>query len=83
MPRGPEDMDVAAVERAVVELEIGEPCAVDNAHAVGDRFETGGVWPCYFLFDAEGKLKRHAAGVVGLKLLESALQSLLPSPSAR
>lgn len=81
MPRSPHDTDVSAVERAVVEMGLSEPCAIDNAHAIGDRFETNGVWPCYFLFDANGKLKRHAAGVVGLKLLASALQSLLPMTS--
>ena len=81
MPRGQEDTDIALVERAVAEMGVSEPCAIDNAHAIGNRFETGGVWPCYFLFDASGKLKRHAAGVVGLKLLESALQSLLPPAS--
>jgi thiol-disulfide isomerase/thioredoxin len=81
MPRMDSDMDLAAVRTAADELDLTGPCAIDNAHTVGDLFQTGGVWPCYFLFDAEGKLRSRAAGQLGLKMAENSLKRLLaPEP---
>jgi len=82
MPRMEADMDVAKVRAAAEELQLTGPCAVDNAHTVGDLFQTGGVWPCYFLFDAEGRLRSRAAGQLGLKMAENSLKRLLaPEPA--
>lgn len=47
-PRGEADLDVDKVRTAAEELALTGPCAIDNAHTVGDLFQTGGVWPCYF-----------------------------------
>ncbi len=77
MPRMGSDMDVEKVKAAVEELGLTGPCAIDNQHILGDRFETGGVWPCYFLFDAEGKLRSRAAGALGLKMAENSLKRML------
>lgn len=77
MPRMESDTNVEAVKAAALELNMTEPCAIDNDHTIGERFQTGGVWPCYFLFDADHKLRRHAAGMMGLKLLEGTLKRLL------
>ncbi len=77
MPRMESDMDMEKVKAAVVELGLAGPCAIDNDHAIGDRFQTGGVWPTYFLFDAEGKLRSRAAGALGLKMAENSLKRLL------
>ena len=77
MPRSEADTDVEAVTRAVAELGITEPCALDNLHAIGDRYDTGGFWPYYFLFGRDGKMQRHAAGPIGLKLIEAALKRLM------
>ena len=77
MPRSESDMDVEKVKAAVQELDLTGPCAIDNDHALGDRFQTGGVWPCYFLFDAEGKLRSRAAGALGIKMAENSLKRLL------
>ncbi len=76
-PRLEADMDVAAVRQAMTEMNLVGPCAIDNAHAVGDRFQTGGVWPCYFFFDADGRLRSRAAGALGLKMAEKSLSRLL------
>lgn len=76
MPRGPFDLDEDKVREAVADLGITEPCALDNEHILGDRFETGGVWPIYFLFDAEHKLRRRAAGGFGLKMVTEAVKRL-------
>ena len=77
MPRMEADMDVSKVKAAATELGLTGPCAIDNDHALGDRFQTGGVWPCYFLFDAEGKLRSRAAGALGIKMAENSLKRLL------
>ena len=83
MPRMEADMNVEKVKAAIEELGIAGPCAIDNEHTLGDRFQTGGVWPCYFLFDAEGKLRSRAAGALGIKMAENSLRRLLelePTP---
>ncbi|MDF2440793.1 MAG: hypothetical protein JWN98_1777, partial [Abditibacteriota bacterium] len=61
------------VAKAIAEHGIRWQCAIDNERVLGERFDTGTVWPYYFLFDATGKMKSRAAGGVGLRLLESAL----------
>lgn len=73
LPRMPGDHDVELVEKAIKEHGITWPCAVDNEGVLGERFDTGTVWPYYFLFDAQGKMRSRAAGGVGLNLLENAL----------
>ena len=77
MPRGEEDQDITQVKMVAGEIGLIGPCAIDNAHTLGDRFETGGVWPCYFLYDAEGKLRSRASGQLGLKMAENSLKRLL------
>jgi len=81
MPRMGADMDVDKVRAAASELALTGPCAIDNAHMVGDLFQTGGVWPCYFLFDAGGKLRSRAAGQLGLKMAENSLKRMLAPAS--
>jgi thiol-disulfide isomerase/thioredoxin len=76
MPRGLPDTDLTAVQAAAQEYGIDEPIAVDNAHAIGERFQTGGIWPHYFLFDAGGKLRCRAGGYAGLRMIEAALARL-------
>jgi thiol-disulfide isomerase/thioredoxin len=82
MPREEADTAINAVEAAAREHGMDDPVAIDNAHAIGDRFETGGLWPAYFLFDAEGKLRSRAAGAAGLSIMQSAIDRLFSgSPS--
>lgn len=77
MPRMEADMDTAKVQEAMTEMNLTGPCAIDNAHTLGNRFQTGSVWPCYFLFDAQGKLRSRAAGALGLKMAENSLKRML------
>lgn len=76
-PRMESDTDVEKVRAAAQDLHLTGPCAIDNDHTLGDLFQTGGVWPCYFFFDAEGKLRSRAAGQLGLKMAENSLKRLL------
>ncbi len=77
MPRGPWDTEADKVRAASEELGLPGPSALDNEHALGRLFQTGNVWPCYFLFDAEGRLRSRAAGALGLKMAENSLRRLL------
>lgn len=82
LPRMPGDREIERVEKAIAEHGISWPCAIDNERALGERFDTRTVWPYYFLFDAEGKMKSRAAGGVGLRLLENALhRSMQDAPA--
>lgn len=82
MPRGPFDLNEDKVREAMREVGMSELCLFDNDHVIGNAFETGGVWPVYFLFGANGKLKRHAAGSFGVKMMEAALLRLFSEPDA-
>lgn len=77
MPRMEADMNIENVRLVMDELEMDEPCAIDNAHAIGTRFQTNGAWPYYFFFDAAGHLRSRAAGALGLKMAENSLKRLL------
>lgn len=76
-PRSIEDTDIIRVKTVTQELGMSGPCAIDNDHILGDRFQTAGLWPNYFLFDTEGKLRSRAAGGIGLKTAENSLKRLL------
>jgi thiol-disulfide isomerase/thioredoxin len=72
MPRQEEDMEVGKVRDEVKAMDVTEPVAIDNTHAMADAFQNKFV-PAYFLFDREGNLKSRTAGDAGLAMLESAL----------
>ncbi len=82
MPRGPWDTDAEKVRMASEELGLVGPSALDNEHALGRLFQTGGVWPCYFLFDAGGRLRSRAAGALGLTMAENSLRRMLGAEDA-
>jgi thiol-disulfide isomerase/thioredoxin len=66
------DLDTEEIRKIATELGITEPCALDNDHKIGDALEVD-AWPTYFLFDSGGKLRRHAKGNFGVKMIEQAL----------
>lgn len=75
MPRQEEDMEVGKVRDEVKAMDVTEPVAIDNTHAMADAFQNK-FMPAYFLFDREGNLKSRTAGDAGLAMLESALARL-------
>jgi hypothetical protein len=77
-PRTDSDRNPDEVKRIASEIGITEPCAIDNEKVIGDRFDLSGMWPYYFLFDADGKMKRRGAGGLGLRLLTAALTGNRP-----
>jgi thiol-disulfide isomerase/thioredoxin len=82
-PRHPDDLEVERVKEKAQVFGVAGLCALDNEHIIGDRFQTGGLWPVYFLFGPDGNLKRHAAGGFGAGVVRAALtRSLSPDTSA-
>jgi thiol-disulfide isomerase/thioredoxin len=75
MPREELDTDVSAVRMDAASMGIQEPCAIDNRHCIGERFQVQ-FWPAYFLFDAQGNLVARAAGHAGLSLIDTPLRRL-------
>jgi len=74
-PRMKSDVNFSKVKTAVAAYEIKEPCGIDNLHKIKRSFKNE-IWPAYFLFDREGKLKRRVAGNAGLEMLESVMEKL-------
>lgn len=78
-PRGPFDLDQDRLRETMSKLGVTEPCALDNEHTLGDRFEVS-AWPTYYLFDGEHKLRRHAMGGFGVRMMQPALERLFDEP---
>ena len=77
MPRQESDTSLPAVVEAVRDLGMGEPVAVDGMHALGDRFETGGIGRC-ISFSTPTASSGRARAARGLGVVESALERLVP-----
>lgn len=82
MPRQEEDMNVEQVKKAILEMGIEEPCAIDNAHTLGETFQNQ-YWPAYFLFDKEGLLRGRSAGDAGITLLAGTLNRLMTAEEVK
>lgn len=76
MPREQADTEMEPVRADIAGMGLTEPCAIDNRHAIGERFESN-LWPAYFVFDAEGAMRGRAAGYAGLKMIETPLKRVL------
>lgn len=79
MPRMESDLDISQVRHVAAELNILEPCALDNEHRVGDEFGVN-AWPAYYLFDADKKLRRRAVSNFGVNMIQQALLQSLGDP---
>jgi len=76
-PRGPEELDTAAVERdALTEMGITQPCAVDDEHAIVERFQNQFV-PSYYVFDRMHRLRHYQAGGNGYDRIVAAIERVL------
>ena len=68
--------DLDNVRRAVKDLRVDYPVAVDNDHAIWSAFNNH-YWPALYLADAEGKIRHHQFGEGGYEQSEMILQQLL------
>ncbi len=80
MPRHEADTNLETVKETVEKFKIDDLCAIDNEHKLKEAFQNEQGWvPVYYLFDAEGKLKSHAAGEFGLGVVTTALEKMFPA----
>lgn len=81
-PRSAEELDAATVRRdALEEMQLTQPVAVDNAHAIVDRFANEFV-PAFYVFDRRHELRHFQAGGKSLERIEAALERVLAEPLA-
>ncbi|MBC8138320.1 MAG: TlpA family protein disulfide reductase [Fibrella sp.] len=75
MPLGDGELDAAKVRAVADEIGVSETLLFDNDHAVSGAFGVNAV-PAYFLFDAQGKLRRHALGNFGVRIIGQAIERI-------
>ncbi|GAA4335761.1 cytochrome c biogenesis protein DipZ [Variovorax defluvii] len=66
----------ANVRRAVQELGIDYPVAIDNDFSVWRGFDNR-YWPAFYFVDAQGRIRHHQFGEGGYEASERVLQQLL------
>ena len=80
-PRGPAELDVASVAADALEaMKMTQPCAIDNDHAIVERFANQFV-PAYYIFNRKHELRHFQAGDKGYDRIESALERTLAEPA--
>jgi thiol-disulfide isomerase/thioredoxin len=68
--------DLDNVHRAVKDLRVHYPVAVDNDYAIWSAFDNH-YWPALYLVDAQGRIRHHRFGEGGYEESEMILQQLL------
>jgi thiol-disulfide isomerase/thioredoxin len=68
--------DLDNVRRAVQEMRVTYPVAVDNDYAVWSAFSNH-YWPALYLIDAEGRIRHHQFGEGDYEEAERVIQALL------
>lgn len=64
------------VKKAINDLKIGYPVAIDNDYNVWRAFENS-YWPAQYLIDAKGQVRYHHFGEGNYRQTEHAIQDLL------
>jgi thiol-disulfide isomerase/thioredoxin len=75
-PEFPFEHDIENVRRAVKEMRVDYPVAVDNDYAVWDAFNNH-YWPALYLVDAQGRIRHHQFGEGDYEEAERFIQRLL------
>jgi thiol-disulfide isomerase/thioredoxin len=75
-PEFPFERDVDNVRRAVSDLRVGYPVALDSDYAVWQAFANH-YWPAVYIADAEGRIRHHHFGEGGYAECEMVVQRLL------
>jgi thiol-disulfide isomerase/thioredoxin len=68
--------DLDNVRRAVTDLRVDYPVAVDNDYAIWSAFDNH-YWPALYLVDAQGQIRHHQFGEGEYEQSEMILQQLL------
>jgi thiol-disulfide isomerase/thioredoxin len=75
-PEFPFEHDLENVRRAVQEMRVAYPVAVDNEYAVWDAFNNH-YWPALYLVDAAGRIRYHLFGEGDYEESEEVIRQLL------
>ena len=70
------EKDVDNVRRAVKDMKIDFPIAIDNDHAIWHAFENQ-YWPALYVIDAQGRIRHHQFGEGEYEEAERIIQQLL------
>jgi thiol-disulfide isomerase/thioredoxin len=73
--------DLENVRRAVEEMRIEYPVAIDNDYAVWQAFDNH-YWPALYFVDAEGQIRHHHFGEGEYEQSETAIRQLLAEAGA-
>ncbi len=76
------EKDSSNVRRAVRDLKIDYPVALDNDYKIWTGFSNE-YWPADYLIDAQGRIRDHHFGEGGYKESERAIQTLLAEAGYR
>jgi thiol-disulfide isomerase/thioredoxin len=70
------EKDLDNVRRAVKDLTVGYPVAIDNSHAIWRAFDNN-YWPALYFIDAQGRVRHHKFGEGDYEESERVSQELL------
>jgi cytochrome c biogenesis protein CcdA/thiol-disulfide isomerase/thioredoxin len=76
------EKDVGNVRKAVAELELTYPIAIDNDFAIWKAFRNG-YWPAHYFVDARGRIRHHHFGEGRYAESEAVIQRLLAEAGRR
>ncbi|HZZ12857.1 MAG TPA: cytochrome c biogenesis protein DipZ [Paraburkholderia sp.] len=68
--------DAGNVKRALSDLNIQYPVAIDNAYRIWQAFGNQ-YWPAFYIVDAQGRIRHHHFGEGGYGEAEQAIRQLL------
>ena len=76
-PRSEAELDVAAVSRdAIEDMLLTQPVAIDNDHAIVERFGNQFV-PAFYVFNRLHELRHFQAGGKGFDRIEASIERIL------
>ena len=75
-PEFPFEHDPANVRRAVQDMQVGYPVAIDNDYAVWSAFGNH-YWPALYFADTQGRIRHHYFGEGEYERSEMVIQELL------
>ena len=75
------EKDLGNVRRAVKDMRIDYPVAVDSEHAIWRAFENQ-YWPALYFIDAQGRVRHHQFGEGSYEQSEMIIQELLAEAGA-
>jgi thiol-disulfide isomerase/thioredoxin len=80
-PEFPFEKDIDNVRRAVHDMRLAYPIAIDNDYAIWRGFKNQ-YWPALYFLDAQGRLRHHQFGEGAYEQAEAMLQRLLAESGA-